>query len=176
MSARRLSRGQVRMVGSRKNEWLRRNVGTFVRQYERKAQRGVEPNDRHYDRKIENELKRMDPFELDILLNGDGGNELPERSLTQASGALVTITIVSWCEGSPLSSGWGEHAFAQFRKELKRSVSLSPAERKELERGVRAKERIVIHNVQPGSVRGLNIILEALGAEVTVKDQDARCD
>jgi len=58
------------MVGHGKRKWLRSNIGDFMRQYKRKAQRGVEPNDRQYDRKVEEEIKRMDPFELDQLING----------------------------------------------------------------------------------------------------------
>ena len=58
------------MVGRGKRKWLRENIGDFMRQYQRKAQRGVEPNDRQYDRKVEEEIKRMDPFELGRLING----------------------------------------------------------------------------------------------------------
>jgi hypothetical protein len=40
----------------------------FVHQYGRKAQKGVEPNDRRYEREIEKSVKRMKPAELDQLL------------------------------------------------------------------------------------------------------------
>jgi ribosomal protein S18 len=40
----------------------------FVQEYGRKAQKGVEPNDRGYDREIEKAVKRMKPDELDRLL------------------------------------------------------------------------------------------------------------
>jgi hypothetical protein len=36
-----------------------------------KAQKGVEPNDREYDRGVEKAVKRMDPEELDRLLRDD---------------------------------------------------------------------------------------------------------
>ncbi len=55
-------------------------IGEFIRQYQRKAQRGVEPNDRQYSRKIEQKLKRMRPEEFDELLHGaeeDDARELP---------------------------------------------------------------------------------------------------
>jgi len=39
-----------------------------VRQYARKAQKRQEPNDRDYDRKLEERVKRMAPEELDALL------------------------------------------------------------------------------------------------------------
>jgi len=44
----------------------------FVQQYARKAQKGMEPNDRHYERKLEKTVKRMKPDELDRLLRDDG--------------------------------------------------------------------------------------------------------
>jgi len=43
-------------------------LGLFVRQYARKAQKRQEPNDRDYDRKLEERVKRMAPEELDALL------------------------------------------------------------------------------------------------------------
>jgi hypothetical protein len=49
--------------------WLDRNVGTFLRQYARKAQRGKEPNDRRYDRRAEADVKRLRPEELDRLIH-----------------------------------------------------------------------------------------------------------
>jgi hypothetical protein len=47
----------------------------FVKQYARKAQKGVEPNDRRYDRKIEERVRRMSPEQLDALLR-DGEDEV----------------------------------------------------------------------------------------------------
>jgi hypothetical protein len=46
-------------------------LGTFMRQYGRKAHPGHDPNDRGYDRKMEHLAKHMDPEELDDLLHGD---------------------------------------------------------------------------------------------------------
>jgi hypothetical protein len=46
-------------------------VRTFMRQYGRQAQRGVEPNDRRYDAKIAKRVKRMNPVELDRILRDD---------------------------------------------------------------------------------------------------------
>ena len=46
-------------------------LATFVQQYGRKAQPGVEPNDRGYDRNLEHAVKRMPPDELDRLLRED---------------------------------------------------------------------------------------------------------
>ncbi len=43
----------------------------FVQQYGRKAQKGIEPNDRRYVREVENVVKRMKPADLDRLLRED---------------------------------------------------------------------------------------------------------
>jgi hypothetical protein len=46
----------------------------FVTQAGRKAQKGVEPNDRRFDREVEQAAKRMKPDKLDRLLR-DGDEE-----------------------------------------------------------------------------------------------------
>ena len=56
------------MPGKKKKEWLKSNISQFVKEYGRKAQRGVESNDRQYDRKVEKLIKRMDPQKLSELL------------------------------------------------------------------------------------------------------------
>lgn len=57
---------------SRRKKRLVAEIGPFMDQYERKKRPGRgEPNDRTYDRKLEVAVKRMDPVELDALLNGD---------------------------------------------------------------------------------------------------------
>lgn len=43
----------------------------FVQQYARKAQKSGEPNDRRYDREVEQTVKRMKPELLDRLLRSD---------------------------------------------------------------------------------------------------------
>src|SRR5437764_1215010 len=51
---------------------LAEDIAVFVRQYGRKKRAsGYDPNDRHYDRKVEKMVKRMDPVEPDTLLQGD---------------------------------------------------------------------------------------------------------
>ena len=57
----------VRRVGHR--ERLRREIAQFMKAYGRVADRnGPDPNDRHYSRRLESEIKRMRPEELDRLL------------------------------------------------------------------------------------------------------------
>ncbi|HZF02188.1 MAG TPA: hypothetical protein VE344_09870 [Methylomirabilota bacterium] len=56
---------------NKRKEKLQAKIGAFMQQYARKSQRGQEPNDRSYSRKIEAKLKRMKPEELDELLNSE---------------------------------------------------------------------------------------------------------
>jgi hypothetical protein len=46
-------------------------VAVFAKQYARRRQKGVEPNDRSYDRELEEQLKKLDPIELDRILRDD---------------------------------------------------------------------------------------------------------
>jgi hypothetical protein len=62
-------------VSVRNRKSLASRIGEFLRRYGRKAQRGEEPNDRRYDRKIERHLKRMKPTEVAALINDDDADE-----------------------------------------------------------------------------------------------------
>jgi len=46
-----------------------------MQQYTRRSQPGWDPNDRGYDRELEEKIKRMNPSELDLLLHGDLGDQ-----------------------------------------------------------------------------------------------------
>jgi hypothetical protein len=63
---------------NRRKKKMAAQIGEFMRQYQRKAQSGVEPNDRQYSRKFEKKLKRMRPEELDELLHGSEEDEAPQ--------------------------------------------------------------------------------------------------
>ncbi|MFP3796954.1 MULTISPECIES: hypothetical protein [Paraburkholderia] len=52
-------------------------LGTFVQRYGRKAQKQGDPNDRHYDRKVEKTMRALRPDELSELLSGDGDEAEP---------------------------------------------------------------------------------------------------
>jgi uncharacterized protein (TIGR02996 family) len=54
-----------------RREVLEANIGLFLRQYARKAQKSSDPNDRDYSREIEEAVKRMKPEELDRLMRGE---------------------------------------------------------------------------------------------------------
>lgn len=61
------------MSGESKKDKMAREVGVFMQKYQRKAQRHAEPNDRNYDRKLEDRLKRLPPEELSDLMSGEDG-------------------------------------------------------------------------------------------------------
>ena len=46
----------------------------FIKQYARKGMPGIDPNDRSYDREIEQMARRLPPKELDALLR-DGEDD-----------------------------------------------------------------------------------------------------
>ncbi|SHH55744.1 hypothetical protein [Massilia sp. CF038] len=50
-------------------------MGRFVQQYARKARKGLDPNDRKYDRKLEGKMKRLAPAALSELLAGEDDAE-----------------------------------------------------------------------------------------------------
>ena len=61
----------MRTLSKKKKKALERQMGAFLQQYRRKAQKGQEPNDRQYDRSIEKIIRKLSPEELDALLNGE---------------------------------------------------------------------------------------------------------
>ena len=51
---------------------IKAEYGKFIQQYARKkSKNGFDPNDRSYDRKLEEKLKRMKPEEIQELLDSD---------------------------------------------------------------------------------------------------------
>jgi hypothetical protein len=81
---------------------------------------------------------------------------------------MATVSIISWREDGATWSGWAGHARSEFRRRLRRSVSLSPAAYRTLERQVRARELVAVQDVALEQAHGLRQILEALGANVVV--------
>lgn len=65
------------MIAKRKTSQLAGALSRFMQQYARKAQRN-EPNDRRYNRKLEEKMKRLSPLELSSLLT-DAAEEAAER-------------------------------------------------------------------------------------------------
>ena len=59
------------MLPERTKSILAAQLGRFVQQYGRKAHKGWDPNDRVYDRKLEEKIKRLSPEDLSDLLSGE---------------------------------------------------------------------------------------------------------
>ena len=55
---------------NRRKRRLEGEIGAFVRQYARKRYPNHDPNDRRYDREIEQIVRQMKPEELDELMHG----------------------------------------------------------------------------------------------------------
>lgn len=66
-------------MSTKTRKWIERQVGPFLRLYQRRAQKGVEPNDRRYDREVESYLTRLKSDDLDRLMHGDEDERLPSR-------------------------------------------------------------------------------------------------
>jgi hypothetical protein len=65
------SRSTIQKVGKRQI-WLKQHLPVFLREYGRTSRRrGYDPNDRQYDRELEQEIKRMDPQQLDALMRDE---------------------------------------------------------------------------------------------------------
>jgi hypothetical protein len=59
------------MLPKRIKPKLAAELGRFVQQYARKAHKHWDPNDRNYDRKLEEKMKRLSPEDLSDLLSGE---------------------------------------------------------------------------------------------------------
>jgi hypothetical protein len=59
------------MLPKRTKSQLAAELGRFMQQYARKAHKGGDPNDRGYDRKLEEKIKRLSPEDLSELLSGE---------------------------------------------------------------------------------------------------------
>jgi hypothetical protein len=55
---------------SRRKKRLTSEIAAFMRSYGRRG-RSFDPNDRRYDRKVEEVVKRMDPRELDAIVRAE---------------------------------------------------------------------------------------------------------
>ena len=60
-----------RLAMSKRGRKLKADLGKFLQQYGRRGASPQDANDRHYDRKIEEMIKRMDPVELDRILRDE---------------------------------------------------------------------------------------------------------
>ena len=58
------------MKAPEKKQRLAAATARYLRQIGRKAQKGVEPNDRGFDHELDEKLKRMRPEDVDTLFRG----------------------------------------------------------------------------------------------------------
>ncbi|TWJ23077.1 hypothetical protein [Micromonospora endolithica] len=58
---------------SGRRERMRRELGNFLKEYGRssRSRNGMDPNDRQYSRKLETQIKRLRPEDLDRLMRDD---------------------------------------------------------------------------------------------------------
>lgn len=64
---------------SKRGKGIQSTIDAFLRQYQRKAQRNHEPNDRDYDRNVENKIKHLDPEKLSGQMYDDVDLEVPRE-------------------------------------------------------------------------------------------------
>ncbi|WP_175884618.1 hypothetical protein [Burkholderia sp. BCC0044] len=65
-------------IGNRPSR-LAGELGLFVKQYGRNAQKHLDPNDRRYDRDTERVMRRLSPADLSDLLADDDETEDEQR-------------------------------------------------------------------------------------------------
>ena len=60
---------------SKRNRRLAGDLAKFTKQCGRKKRKNGDPNDRGYDKTLQRTIRRMDPSELDELLDGGGEDD-----------------------------------------------------------------------------------------------------
>ena len=55
----------------KRKSYIEKRLTRFLQGYGRKRQKGQDPNDRHYDPRIERRIRQMKPEELDRLMRGE---------------------------------------------------------------------------------------------------------
>lgn len=63
------------MKAREKKQRLVAATARYLKQIRRQAQKGVEPNDRRFDHKLDEKLKRMRPEDVDALFRDEDGEE-----------------------------------------------------------------------------------------------------
>jgi len=94
---------------SKKGKNLQSDIGTFLKQYQRKAHAGWDPNDRGYDRDIEKKIKSMSPEELSELMAEELECEVP-REIEDRWFAGDAIQGIAFYLNDSVSVSIGPHA------------------------------------------------------------------
>lgn len=66
---------------SRRDEWLKREIPKFIKEYTRTKRRIA--NDRHFDRKVLGVIQKIDPSELSQYLSGEVGEQELKDALSE---------------------------------------------------------------------------------------------
>jgi hypothetical protein len=88
---------------------------------------------------------------------------------------MVTIEILSWKDFVG-GTAWDAHAKSELRKRLRSGVNAPLHEVKRLARQIHARELVLLQNIREEAVLGVTQILQAMGAQVSVKLEDGNSE
>lgn len=111
------------MAGGGRRWRIEKQLGAFVRQYGRRGRAPHDPNDRGYDRKIEQQLKRLRPEELDELLRDERAADLMDELqvvLETPKSGWLTVNIAG--QGGAFTAVGSDVPF-DFLAELVRAIA-----------------------------------------------------
>ena len=74
---------------------------------------------------------------------------------------MATIKIIGWRDNNIGYTGWDNHANAELKRRLARSINISSRE-------VKVKRSMVINGVKESEVESLTQILHTMGAELDI--------
>jgi hypothetical protein len=94
---------------SNRGKKLQSEIGIFLKQYQRKAHAGWDPNDRGYDRDIEKKIKSMSPEELSALMAEELESEVP-REIEERWTFGEAIQDIKFSINEVVSVALGRHA------------------------------------------------------------------
>jgi len=81
---------------------------------------------------------------------------------------MAKIEILGWKENFSGFTGWDAHAKSELKKRLRRAINTSPSEIKRLNRLIRDRQTVSLHEVNDEAMYSLIQILETTGAELRV--------
>jgi hypothetical protein len=82
----------------------------------------------------------------------------------------VTLEIVRWREKPTRLSGWDGHLTAELKRRLRRALNGAPRDLRGVCRRILNRECVVLENLREDTARDIRHIVEAMGAEVAVRD------
>ncbi len=138
---------------------LEARIGVFLGEYGRPSRRrnGGDPNDRGYDRELEQQIKRMDPVELDRLIRGEDDDD------AKASCGPAPRTL---CLPDPSWLAWNDGAIRKIAQTIydARAFDRLPLLADALEDAGCTDAAVLSHCREPGEhVRGCWVVDLLLG-------------